>query len=318
MPTLPTTPLFPPRNVLAIQSTVAFGHVGNAAAMLPLQMLGHEVWPIDTVRFSNHPGHGRFKGRVVAPTEIAELLAGIADLGLYARTDAVLSGYLGDPGTGAVVAGAVRLVKRANPAARYLCDPVMGDAGRLFVKPEIPTVLRDRLAPLADIVTPNVFELGLLTDSEPTDTASVVAAARVLCARGPGLVVITGLDGADVPADAIDTLAVTPDAAWRVRAPRLGRRFDGAGDCFVGLLLGNLLSGADAPRAVSRAVSSLQPILEATGDARDLALVAARDAIVKPPTVYRAERLDLAPPRARKPAKPTGTGLPKSRRSAPR
>ncbi|MBV8167200.1 MAG: pyridoxal kinase, partial [Alphaproteobacteria bacterium] len=121
-PSLPATPLFPPRNVLAIQSTVAFGHVGNAAAMLPLQTLGHEVWPIDTVRFSNHPGHGTFKGRVTPPAEIAELLAGIAALGLYARTDAVLSGYLGDPGTGALVAGAVSLVKRANPAARYLCD----------------------------------------------------------------------------------------------------------------------------------------------------------------------------------------------------
>ncbi len=325
MTTLPTTPLFPPRNVLAIQSTVAYGHVGNAAAMLPLQTLGHEVWPIDTVRFSNHPGHGRFKGRIVAPTEVAELLAGIADLGLYARIDAILSGYLGDPGTGAVVAGAVTLIKRANPAARYLCDPVMGDAGRLFVKPEIPAILRNRLVPLADIVTPNVFELGLLTEGGPTtialtETAAIVAAARALCARGPGLVVITGLDGADVPADAIDTVAITPEAAWRVRAPRLARRFDGAGDCFVGLLLGNLLSGAEPPRAVSRAVSSLQPILEATGDARDLALVAARDAITKPPVVYRAERLVLsvASPRAGKTKNAKGTRPPKSRRSGRR
>jgi pyridoxine kinase len=300
----PTHPLIPPRTVLAIQSTVAYGHVGNAAATLPLQTLGHEVWPIDTVRFSNHPGHGRFKGRIVPPTEIAELLAGLADLGLYARTDAVLSGYLGDPGTGALVAGAVGLVKRANPAAIFLCDPVMGDAGRLFVKPEVPAVLRDRLVPLADIVTPNVFELGQLTNSEPTTTEAIVAAARALCARGPALVVITGLDGADVPADAIDTLAITPEAAWRVRAPRLARRFDGAGDCFVGLLLGNLLSGAEPPRAVSRAVSSLQPILEATGDARDLALVAARDAITKPPVVYRAETLAVASPRAAKTKKP--------------
>jgi pyridoxine kinase len=265
-------PLFPipSRNVLAIQSTVAFGHVGNAAATLPLQSLGHEVWAVDTVRFSNHPGHGRFRGRIVAPAEVAELLAGLADLGLYARTDAVLSGYLGDPGTGAVIAGAVALVKRANPAARYLCDPVMGDAGRLFVKPEVPAVLRDRLVPLADIVTPNVFELDLLTGAGLTET---------------------GLDGADVPADAIDTLAITPDAAWCVRTPRLDRRFDGAGDCFAALLLGNLLLGEAPQRAVARAVSSLQPILEATGDARDLALVAARAAITKPPTLYKATRL---------------------------
>ncbi len=288
------TDLFPTtiRNVLAIQSTVAFGHVGNAAATLPLQLLGHEVWPVDTVRFSNHPGHGRHRGRIVPSTEVAELLAGIGELGLYARADAVLSGYLGDPGTGAVIAGAVTLVKRANPAARYLCDPVMGDAGRLFVKPEVPAVLRDRLVPLADIVTPNLFELGLLSGGEaPAGTAAIVAAARAVCARGPGLVVITGLDGADVPADAIDTLAITPKAVWRVRAPRLARRFDGAGDCFAALLLGHLLNNATLSGAISRAVSSLQPILVATGDARDLALVAARAAIVKPPVLFRAEKL---------------------------
>ncbi len=97
--------------------------------------------------------------------------------------------------------------------------------------------------------------------------------------------------GAATPDDAIDTLIVTATRAWQVRAPRLARRFDGAGDCFVGLLLGRLLNGDPAPRATARAVSSLQAILEATGDARDLALVAARAAITKPPRAFRAMRL---------------------------
>jgi pyridoxine kinase len=283
-------------NVLSIQSAVVHGHVGNNAAALPLLSLGHEFWPIDTVRFSNHPGHGRFRGTVTPPAEIAALLDGLRDLDLLGRADALLSGYLGDPGTAAVVADAARDLKRANPAARYLCDPVMGDdmgdGGRLFVKDEIPALFRDALVPLADIVTPNTFELGLLTSSlTPDDQASVCAAARALCARGPGLVVITGLTGRDTPEDAIDTLAVTPQRAWRVRAPRLARRFDGAGDCFAALLLGRLLNGDAVPRAVARAVSSLQPILEATGAARDLALVAARAAITKTPALYKAERL---------------------------
>ena len=284
---MPTRPM----NVLSIQSAVAYGHVGNAAALLPLNALGHEVWPIDTVRFSNHPGHGSFRGAVTPPAEIAALIDGLRALDLFKRTDAVLSGYLGDPGTAAVVADTAAAIKRANPAARYLCDPVMGDGGRLFVKPEIPALFRDTLVPLADIVTPNTFELGLLTDTTPDDQASVCAAARALCRHGPRLVAITGLTGRDTPADAIDTLAVTPDRAWRVRAPRLARRFDGAGDCFAALLLGRLLHGDAPPRAVARAVSSLQPILDATGDARDLALVAARAAITKPPVLFRAERL---------------------------
>src|SRR5271168_4549251 len=159
-------------NVLSIQSSVAFGHVGNAAAVFPLQCLGHEVWPIDTVRFSNHPGHGQFRGRITPPAELAELLDGLQTLGLFARTDAVLSGYLGDPGTAELVARTVEAVKRANPAALYLCDPVMGDGDRLFVKPEIPDLMRDRLVPLADIVTPNCFELDLLTGIKATREAA--------------------------------------------------------------------------------------------------------------------------------------------------
>src|SRR5260221_3774565 len=114
-------------NVLPIQSSVAFGHVGNSAAMLPLQSLGHEVWPIDAVRFSNHPGHGSFRGRITPPDEVEALVQGLEALGLFTRTDAVLSGYLGETGTGLVVADTVARIKRANPAARYLCDPVMGD-----------------------------------------------------------------------------------------------------------------------------------------------------------------------------------------------
>ncbi|MEJ0071329.1 MAG: pyridoxal kinase PdxY [Pseudomonadota bacterium] len=279
-------------NVLSIQSDVAFGHVGNAAALLPLNALGHEVWPIDTVRFSNHPGHGSFRGQVTPPEAVAELVEGLEALGLFGRTDAVLSGYLGTAATGAVVARAVAAIKRANPAARYLCDPVMGDAGRLFVKPDIPAMLRDRLVTLADIVTPNSFELGLLAESaEPTSHDGARAAAQALCRRGPRLVVVTGFIGAATPDDAIDTLALTPERGWLVRAPRLARRFDGAGDCFAALLLGQLLNGLPPPRAVARAVSSLQPILEATGDARDLALVTARTAITKPPKLFKAQRL---------------------------
>jgi pyridoxine kinase len=279
-----------PMNVLAIQSTVAYGHVGNAAATLPLQCLGHEVWPVDTVRYSNHPGHGRFRGQATSPAEVASLLQGLEELGLYPRTDAVLSGYLGDPGTADVVARTVEAVKRANPAALYLCDPVMGDAGRLFVDAAIPALIRERLVPLADVVTPNLFELGQLTGGDPTDEADVHARARALAGAESRLVVLTGV-ATTTTGNAIDTLAFTRTKAWRVRAPLLQRRFDGAGDCFVGLLLGRLLNGDPPPRATARAVSSLQAILEATGDARDLALVAARAAITRPPTTFRATAL---------------------------
>jgi pyridoxine kinase len=276
-------------NVLAIQSAVAFGHVGNQAALLPLNLLGHAVWTVDTVRFSNHPGHGRFRGTITPPEEVAALIEGLEALDLFPSVDAVLSGYLGAPGTADVVARTVDAVKRANPAALYICDPVMGDDDRLFVDPAIPGLMRDRLAPLADVVTPNRFELGRLTATAAT--GDELTAARALAGAESRLVVLTGVTAPETPDDAIDTLAVTRTHAWRVRTPRLGRRFDGAGDCFAALLLGRLLNGDPAPRAVARAASSLQPILDASGNARDLALVAAQRAITKPPKVFRAEKI---------------------------
>ena len=147
-------------NVLSIQSSVVYGHVGNRAAVPALERLGHDVWPVDTVAFSNHPAHGSFRGRIVPAAEVRDLIEGLAARGVLGRCDAVLSGYLGDPATGAVVEDAVARVRAANPRTLYCCDPVIGEVGRgAYVRAGVPEAFRDRLVPLADIVTPNPFEL---------------------------------------------------------------------------------------------------------------------------------------------------------------
>src|SRR5262249_31804466 len=135
-------------NILSIQSHVAFGHVGNSAAVFPLQRLGHDVWPIHTVAFSNHLGYPTWRGRASRPEEVAEIVDGLDRLGVLSRCDAVLSGYLGDKGNGIVVLDAVARVRAANPNAIYACDPVMGDRGvGLFVKPDIPAIFSEQLLP---------------------------------------------------------------------------------------------------------------------------------------------------------------------------
>src|SRR5215470_17998943 len=150
-------------NILSIQSHVAYGHVGNAAATFPLQRLGIEVWPIHTVQFSNHTGYGQWRGRVFEPDVIGELVQGIEERGVLGACDGVLSGYMGSAAIGEAILEAVARVKAANPAARYCCDPVIGDAGRgRYVRPEIPALLRERALAQADVVTPNQFELGEL------------------------------------------------------------------------------------------------------------------------------------------------------------
>ena len=154
--------------ILSIQSHVAYGHVGNSAAVFPLQRLGHEVWPVLTVNFSNHTGYGAWRGPLIAPADVTDVITGIEERGAFTACDAVLSGYQGSPAIAEVIVDAVRRVKEANPEATYTCDPVMGNAkSGCFVNPEIPPVIREKVVPVADILTPNQFELGFMTDTDP-------------------------------------------------------------------------------------------------------------------------------------------------------
>ncbi|KAF1048800.1 pyridoxal kinase PdxY [Xylophilus sp.] len=288
-----------PPLVLSIQSHVAYGHVGNAAAVLPLQLLGIEPVPVHTVQFSNHTGYGEFKGQVFTPAHIAEVLDGLRARGVLARCAAVLSGYLGDAGVGEAILGAVQEIRAARPDALYLCDPVMGDVGRgLFVRPGIPEFLRRRALAQASIATPNQYEFELLHGAPLASVDEAAAAARTLlgpraeAGTGPWLIVVTSLRTPDLPADCLATLAVTADAAWLVRTPfiALSPLPNGMGDVFSAVLLGRLLRGALVPEAVSGAVSSLYGLVRRTvAGQRDLPLVAAQGEIVEPSEAFPAE-----------------------------
>jgi pyridoxine kinase len=280
-------------NVLSIQSRVVHGHVGNSAAGPVLQRLGHEVWALDTVTFSNHPAHGGWRGRIVPPAELAELLTGLAERGLLERCDAVLSGYLGDPGTARVVEDAVARVRAANPGALYACDPVIGEVGRgVYVRPGLPEAFRDTLVPRADLVTPNPFELAYLAGGPVGTLAEACAAAGRLRARGAGVVVATGLRLAEAP-DRITVLAVSAGGAWRASVPERRAPAWGAGDTFAALFLAVYLRDRDVAAALGHAVAALDAVLAATEAARapELLLVLAQDALVRPARPARVEGL---------------------------
>src|ERR1700680_4587632 len=193
---------------LSINSHVAYGHVGNAAAVFALQRLGCEVWPVHTVLFSNHPGHGSFRGEMVGASAVEELGRGIEERGLLANCDGVLSGYLGRPETGEAILKAAAGVKAANPAARYCCDPVIGDAGRgVYVRDGIFEFLRERAVPAADVLTPNLFELQSLSGGARATLAALLAAAGALAARGPRVILVTSVVTEETPKDCIDLIA---------------------------------------------------------------------------------------------------------------
>ena len=284
--------------ILSIQSSVAYGHVGNAAAVFALQRLGFEVWPVDTVAYSNHPGYGDWRGRVVEATEVAALVEGIAGRGVLARCQAVLGGYLGAAETGPVVLDAVAAVKEANGDALYCCDPVIGDAAEgVYVADGVAEFLKSEAVGRADILLPNAFELEYLTGRAVKTADQALTAARVLLGQGPRLVVVTSLESplesGGGSAETVETLAVTASEAWLVAVPRLASPAKGTGDLFTALFLGHYLKSRRPGEALGAAASATFAVLAETVEAgrRELALVAAQDEMVRPRRRFEARRL---------------------------
>jgi pyridoxine kinase len=281
-------------NLLSIQSHVAYGHVGNSAAVFALQRLGVEVWPIHTVQFSNHTGYGQWRGRVFDADVIRELMQGISERGVLPTCDGVLSGYLGSAEIGAAILDAVAMVKLANPRARYCCDPVIGDIGRgVYVRPGVPKFFREQALPAADLITPNHFELDYLAERETRSLDQVLAAIEVLHALGPSTVLVTSVRTADTPDDAIDLVASDRGGKFRLRTPRLPIAVNGAGDTVAALFFAHYLRRGSAGEALSLAASSLYGVLERTAQAGsgEMLLVAAQDELLNPSRVFEAERI---------------------------
>jgi pyridoxine kinase len=279
-------------NILSIQSHVGYGHVGNAAAVFPLQRIGVEVWPIHTVQFSNHTGYGQWRGQVFDADAIREVVRGIGDRGVLGECDGVLSGYVGSAGIGEAILDTVTRVKRTNPAARYCCDPVIGDVGRgVFVRPGIPEFMKECAVPAADIVTPNQFELDHLSGRRTTTLAEALAAVDDIRGRGPRAVLVTSLHTDETPADAVDVLACDQSGCYRVRTPLLALSVNGAGDAIAALFFAHYLRSSSIAEAVSLATSSIHGVLVRTMEAgaREILLVAAQNEFVAPSRLFDAE-----------------------------
>jgi pyridoxine kinase len=276
-------------SVISIQSQVAYGHVGNSAAMFPMQMHGIDVVAVPTTLLSNRPGYPTIRGRVLDAQLVSDLLLGIEERGAVETSQMILSGYLGSPEIAAVVAEFVARAKARNPKLAYCCDPVLGDRDRgLFVHADIPPLVRDLMCPLADIITPNHFEFEWLCGAKTTTSDQMIAQAQTLLGRGPSTVVVTSAELEDTPNDEIETLAVerTEDGfkAWRVRAPKLPISPSGTGDLFASLLVSARISGADTPEALGHAASAIFAVLERTAirGTEEMCIVESAELLVYP------------------------------------
>lgn len=280
--------------ILSIQSAVAHGHVGNSAAVFPLQRIGVDVLPVNTVNFSNHTGYGAWRGPLIPPEDVREVITGIEERGVFPRIDAVLSGYQGGEGIGEVIIDAVARVKAANPRAVYACDPVMGNAkSGCFVSPAIPILLRERGVPVADIITPNQFELGFLTETDPGSLDSTLAAVDIAREMGPQTVLVTSVERPDRAAGTIEMLAVDAHGAWLVETPYLPMKANGSGDVTAALFTAHYVETGSAKIALERTSSSVFDLLKLTlesGD-RELQLIEAQESYAHPTMQFVATQV---------------------------
>ena len=243
-----------PPLVISIQSQVVHGHVGNSAAVFPMQAAGLEVAAIPTVIFSNTPDYPTLRGAPLPPDLFADLLLGADERGLPQRAAWLMTGYIGSVEVGRLAADFVARCKAANPGLRYLCDPVMGDHGPgLYVPAELAGIMRDRLLPLADLATPNSFELGHLTGRVITGMADLQAAAADLRMAPGATLVATGCVLEDSPADHLESVILGPGGTTRHPTRRLPVALPGTGDLFAGLIVASLGRGRSLPQAVETA-----------------------------------------------------------------
>ena len=279
-------------NILSLQSHVAYGHVGNSAAVFALQRIGVEVWPVHTVQLSNHTGYPTARGRRFEAGDVREVTRGLAERGALARCDGVLSGYVGSAEVGGAILDAVATVKRENAKARFCCDPVLGDVEHgTYVASEVAQFMRDRALPAADVVTPNHFELDWLSGRDTRDIADALAAVDALRAKGPSAVLVTSLVTNETPPDVVDLLACDDHGRYRLRTPKLATAAHGAGDLIAALFFAHLLRTGSAVDALSQAASAVHGVLARTAasQSEEMLLVEAQDELVRPSLIFRPE-----------------------------
>lgn len=280
--------------ILSIQSSVAYGHVGNSAAVFPLQRIGVDVMPVHTVCFSNHTGYGAWRGPLISGDDITEIITGIEERGGLAGVDAVLSGYQGGDSIGDAILDAVARVKRHSPEAIYACDPVLGNAkSGCHVAPEVQNLIRDRVVPAADLITPNQFELGFITGTSPQTLEEILASVDLARARGPQTVLVTSVERPEREPGTLEMLAVSGDDAWLITTPHLPLKANGSGDVTAALFTAHVLRTGDAAAALSRTTASVFALLETTlaAGTRELQLVAAQEAYAHPNERFSVRRV---------------------------
>lgn len=284
------------KNVLSIQSHVVYGYAGNKAAVLPMQLLGVDVWPLHTVQFSNHTQYQKWQGMVFPQEQIGLITQGMDEIGVLPECDAVLSGYIGAAEQGQSILATVRAVKAKNPNAIYFCDPVMGHPEKgCIVAPGVAEFLEHDAVSCADVLAPNLLELQALSGLPVENFEQAVAAARHLLSRGPKKVLVKHLSKAGRDPQQFEMMLVSADEVLHISRPLhdFDRQPVGVGDLTSAIFLANLLQGKNDREAFEHTANAVNDVMTCTqqNGKYELQIVAAREHIVNPVSQYRAQAL---------------------------
>lgn len=286
------------KNVLSIQSHVVYGFAGNKSATFPMQLLGVDVWALNTVQFSNHTQYGKWTGMVIPQEQIREIVTGLDNIDKLQECDALLSGYLGSAEQVDQILFALEQIKKRNPNALYLCDPVMPNPKKICVVANgVREALIEKAIPVADIMTPNLHELRQLSDFPIETFDDVLKAVNALVAKGVKKVLVKHLGSAGKinDPDTFEIIMATPEGVWHLNRPLYQFNFEpvGVGDLIAGTFLANLLNGKSDVEAFETMNNEVAGVMKTTFElgSYELQTIAARFEILNPTSQYKAEKV---------------------------
>lgn len=274
--------------VIVISSHVVRGSIGNRAAVFALERLGHPVWEVPTVILPWHPGHGP-AGRIIPDeAQFSTLIADIERAPWLDEVSAVLTGFMSNAGQVKAVAHLIAALKVRNPKLQYICDPVIGDTKGLYVAETTAVAIRDLLMPLADIATPNRYELGWLTQTEPVNNQELMEAAL---RAGPETMLVTSAFA--LMRDSISNVLVTRTQALMAEHRIVQGPGNGMGDLSSALFLARKMSGMSDEKALQMTTAAVFEILAraAKRGSDELMLEADASSLERPMAMVQLRRL---------------------------
>lgn len=280
-------------HILTIQSHVVYGHAGNAAAVFPMQRLGHQVSVLNLLQYSNHTGHGTWGGKAISEEELRDVFRGLKEMGALNSLDCIVSGYIGSVEQAHAIYDFVQEVKTLAPQVIYCCDPVIGDdRPGLYVKPEIAAFHRSHLVPLANWITPNRFELSQLVNQPLSTIQEIIEACKSLFNQNKQGILATSIAN---ESHKTGLLLTTKESIYHCETPKydLIRTVHGTGDTATAIFLGNLFNGESPEKAMEKTANALHAITQYSFQKQltELGIIACQEYIACPDNQFKCKTL---------------------------